>query len=132
MRAKDIEVGKIYRNRGKGRRSISTKYHLGTKKPYECQTVIIDNGISILTPKGFDETSRTFDHFPEHHKCLCCHLMRSLAMLDIEIKPLTTNISKVELIHKETGDAIYLGQLDFAQRRDLISDLAAIIQELCE
>ncbi len=53
-------------------------------------------------------------------------------MLDIEIKPLTTNISKVELIHKETGDAIYLGQLDFAQRRDLISDLAAIIQELCE
>jgi len=53
-------------------------------------------------------------------------------MIDIEIKPLTASASKVTLICNDTEDEIDLGPLDFTQRRELVSDLAAIIQELCE
>jgi hypothetical protein len=51
-------------------------------------------------------------------------------MIDIQIKPLTSSITKVTLLTE--GEEIELGELDYADRRVLVSDLAGIIQELCE
>lgn len=51
-------------------------------------------------------------------------------MLEVQIKQLTSSIAKVIL--QTEDDEIDLGNLDSADRRVLISDLAGIIQELCE
>lgn len=53
-------------------------------------------------------------------------------MLDIKIEPLTMSISNITLVSDFTIYKIDLGPLNFSERRALISDLAAIIQELCE